>query len=33
VPGPVTKHLLEMYTQVVRGQLPQYRSWCEYVNE
>jgi branched-chain amino acid aminotransferase len=33
VPGPVTKHLLEMYTQVVRGQLPQYRSWCEYVND
>src|SRR4051812_17903684 len=30
VPGPVTKHLLEMYTQAVRGQLPQYRSWCEY---
>ena len=33
VPGPVTKHLLEMYGQVVRGQLPQYKDWLDYIND
>jgi branched-chain amino acid aminotransferase len=31
VPGPITKHLLEMYAQVVRGRLPQYKTWLDYV--
>jgi branched-chain amino acid aminotransferase len=33
VPGPITKQLLDMYGQVVRGQLPQYKDWLDYVND
>jgi branched-chain amino acid aminotransferase len=28
-PGPVTKAVAETYARAVRGQIPEYRSWCE----
>ena len=32
-PGPVTRHLLELFNQALRGQLDRYKDWCEYVTE
>ena len=32
-PGPVSRHLLELYGQVTRGELDQYKEWNEYVND
>jgi branched-chain amino acid aminotransferase len=33
VPGPMTKHLLELFTQATRGELDRYKVWNEYVND
>ena len=33
VPGPVTKHLLELYRRAVRGELDRYKTWNEYVED
>ena len=33
VPGPVTKHLLELFRGAVRGELDRYKTWNEFVNE
>jgi branched-chain amino acid aminotransferase len=32
-PGPVTTAVAQTYAQAVRGQLAQYRHWCEYVKD
>ena len=32
-PGPMTSAIAETYAAAVRGQLDQYRSWCEYVKD
>jgi branched-chain amino acid aminotransferase len=32
-PGPVTKHLLELFRQATRGELDRYKTWNEYVND
>ncbi|MGH9120964.1 MAG: branched-chain amino acid transaminase [Acidimicrobiales bacterium] len=31
-PGPITRHLQEMYSAVVRGQLERYKDWNEHVD-
>ena len=28
-PGPITKAIAEVYGKAVRGQIPEYRNWCE----
>ena len=33
VPGPVTKHLLEIFRGALRGELDRYKTWNEYVSE
>ena len=33
VPGSVTKHLLELFTQATRGELDRYKVWNDYVND
>jgi branched-chain amino acid aminotransferase len=32
-PGPVTRHLLDLFRKVVSGQLDRYKDWNEYVRE
>ena len=32
-PGPVTRHVLELFQQATTGQLDRYKTWNEYVNE
>ena len=32
-PGPVTRHLLDLFRKAVSGQLPQYAAWNEYVRD
>jgi len=32
-PGPVSRHLLELFGQATRGELDQYKEWNEYVND
>jgi branched-chain amino acid aminotransferase len=32
-PGPVTRHLLELFRGAVRGELDRYKTWNEYVRE
>ena len=32
-PGPVTRHVIDLFGQVVRGELDQYKDWNEYVND
>jgi branched-chain amino acid aminotransferase len=32
-PGPATAAIADVYGQAVRGQLEQYRHWCEYVKD
>jgi branched-chain amino acid aminotransferase len=32
-PGPVTKHILELFGQTVRGELDRYKEWNDYVND
>lgn len=31
--GPVTRKIQNVYHEAIRGKLPQYESWCEYVDE
>lgn len=31
--GPVTRQLQKVYHEAIRGRLPQYEMWCEYVEE
>jgi branched-chain amino acid aminotransferase len=31
--GPVTRKIQDIYHDAIRGKLPQYESWCEYVEE
>ncbi len=33
VPGPVTKHLLELFRGALHGELDRYKTWNEYVND
>ena len=28
-PGPITKQVADTYGKAVRGQIPQYKHWCE----
>ena len=28
-PGPITLQVADIYGKAVRGQLPQYKNWCE----
>jgi branched-chain amino acid aminotransferase len=32
-PGPVTRHILELFGQATRGELPRYKLWNEYVRD
>ena len=32
-PGPVARHLLELFHQAAHGQLDRYKDWCEHVAE
>ena len=32
-PGPVTKHLLDLFRQALHGELDRYKEWCEHVDE
>ncbi len=31
--GPVTRQIQKVYHDAIRGRLPQYEAWCEYVDE
>lgn len=33
VPGSVTKHLLDLFTQATKGELDRYKVWNDYVND
>jgi len=32
-PGPVTRHVLDLFRKATTGQLDQYKTWNEYVND
>ena len=33
MPGPVTKHLIEIFSAATRGEVDRYKEWNEHVRE